>query len=178
MNYRHLNDAQVVADRESTLGWRLRVTAKRGPHPNGRFGRAVSVFKDKRVEIVGADAEVAMRQFLPVINRVGGKSESVALAVRKLEHARSPHDLFLRTAQEVGRDAYGDPSRALAAMPLELRLALEMAAHEDAERRALEGELAQLEATWKEAEEIAAIADQLTLPAKLITQLERLGRGR
>jgi len=41
------------------------------------------------------------------------------------------------------------------------RLALEMAANEDVERRALEGELAELEAAWREAEEIAAIADQL-----------------
>jgi hypothetical protein len=43
------------------------------------------------------------------------------------------------------------------------RLALEMAAHEDIERRALEGELATLAAAWAEAEEIAAIADGLLL---------------
>jgi hypothetical protein len=41
------------------------------------------------------------------------------------------------------------------------RLALEMAANEDTERRALRGELAQLEEAWREAEEIAAIADHL-----------------
>ncbi len=41
------------------------------------------------------------------------------------------------------------------------RLALEMAANEDAERKALAGELAQLEDAWREAEEIAAIADHL-----------------
>jgi hypothetical protein len=40
-------------------------------------------------------------------------------------------------------------------------LALEMALHEATERRALEGELAVLEAAWREAEEIAAIADAL-----------------
>jgi hypothetical protein len=40
-------------------------------------------------------------------------------------------------------------------------LALEMALHEEAERRALEGELAELEAAWREAEEIARIADEL-----------------
>jgi hypothetical protein len=40
-------------------------------------------------------------------------------------------------------------------------LAFEMALHEEAERRALEGELAQLEAAWREAEEIADIADRL-----------------
>lgn len=41
------------------------------------------------------------------------------------------------------------------------RLALEMAANEDAERHALAGELAQLEEAWREAEEIASIADHL-----------------
>lgn len=41
------------------------------------------------------------------------------------------------------------------------RLALEMAANEDAERRALQGELTQLRDAWREAEEIAAIADHL-----------------
>lgn len=41
------------------------------------------------------------------------------------------------------------------------RLALEMAANEDAERNALAGELTQLREAWREAEEIAAIADHL-----------------
>jgi len=45
-------------------------------------------------------------------------------------------------------------------MPVE-RLALEMAVHEESERRALEGELARLTAEWKEAEEVAAISDNL-----------------
>jgi hypothetical protein len=39
------------------------------------------------------------------------------------------------------------------------RLALEMSLHEEQERRALGGELAELERAWQEAEEIAAIAD-------------------
>ena len=46
-------------------------------------------------------------------------------------------------------------------LPQADRLALEMALHEESERRALEGELAALEATWREAEEIAQIADVL-----------------
>jgi len=40
-------------------------------------------------------------------------------------------------------------------------LALEMALHEESERRALEGELAILEAAWRDAEEIARISDEL-----------------
>ena len=40
-------------------------------------------------------------------------------------------------------------------------MALEMALHEEQERRALEGELWMLERAWREAEEIAAISDNL-----------------
>lgn len=46
-------------------------------------------------------------------------------------------------------------------LPRPARLALEMALNEDRERRALEGELAELRAAWKLAEEIAQIADGL-----------------
>jgi hypothetical protein len=53
-----------------------------------------------------------------------------------------------------------------------------MAAHEDAERRALEGELHILEAAWREAEEIAGIADDMFLPESVETDLARLKRQR
>ena len=59
----------------------------------------------------------------------------------------------------------------------EIRLALEMAAHEEAERRALAGELEELEEAWREAEEIAAIADQLLTPEE-VEEWIRKHRGR
>jgi hypothetical protein len=49
-----------------------------------------------------------------------------------------------------------------------------MAAHEEQERRAMEGELAELERAWQDAEEIAAIADDLLLPSGLADRLRRL----
>jgi hypothetical protein len=36
-----------------------------------------------------------------------------------------------------------------------------MALHDESERRALEGELALLEAAWRDAEDIARVADRL-----------------
>lgn len=54
---------------------------------------------------------------------------------------------------------------ALPNLPRAHRLALEMALHEDTEQRALDGELAILEAAWREAEEIAAIADEMFGPS-------------
>jgi len=49
-----------------------------------------------------------------------------------------------------------------------------MAAHEESERRALDGELYLLEEAWKQAEEIAAIADDMFLPASVEEKLSRL----
>lgn len=70
--------------------------------------------------------------------------------------------LYLTNRSFWGRGALGsEPRTALPRLPLVDRLALEMAANEDTERRALEGELAHLEREWRSAEEIAAIADGL-----------------
>lgn len=57
-----------------------------------------------------------------------------------------------------------EPRTPLIRLPLVDRLALEMAANEDTERRALAGELLELERAWREAEEIASIADGLLEP--------------
>lgn len=54
-----------------------------------------------------------------------------------------------------------EPAMPLYRLPSANRLALEMAANEDAERRALNGELDDLREAWREAEEIAAIADDM-----------------
>jgi hypothetical protein len=50
-----------------------------------------------------------------------------------------------------------------------------MALHEERERRALEGELKLLEVAWREAEEVAAISDDLLLPPGAT---ERIAAGR
>ena len=49
-----------------------------------------------------------------------------------------------------------------------------MALNEENERQALEVELAHLEDAWKEAEEIASIADRLTLPRDVDHKLAKL----
>jgi hypothetical protein len=51
------------------------------------------------------------------------------------------------------------PRGALATYKAPIRLALEMALHEDDERRAMAGELGALYARWEEAERVARIAD-------------------
>ena len=56
------------------------------------------------------------------------------------------------------------------------RLALEMALHEQSERVALGGELAPLLAAWREAEEIAGIADALLVPPDIVERIDDLHR--
>jgi hypothetical protein len=73
-----------------------------------------------------------------------------------------------------------EPATSLLALPLVDRLALEMAAHEESERRAMSGELALLKAAWRGAEEIAEIADAMFDNEELETfkreVLERAGK--
>jgi hypothetical protein len=52
-----------------------------------------------------------------------------------------------------------------------------MALHEEAERRAFQGELADLEQAWREAEEIAGISDSLLVPATVDESYDRMRRG-
>ena len=119
----------------------------------------------------------------------GGKKEEVAAAVQQLETTPDPHALFVHTAK-FGLVYHGSrPSRkkrdsrrpTLAESEVFLdrihpvtALALEMAAHEDIERRAMEGELAILEAAWRQAEEIASIADNLLVAKNVDEQFAQL----
>lgn len=70
--------------------------------------------------------------------------------------------LHLASRSFWGRGGTGsEEETALHRFPVVDRLALEMAANEDFERRALAGELELLRQAWRAAEEIAAIADRL-----------------
>jgi hypothetical protein len=57
--------------------------------------------------------------------------------------------------------------------PRAIRLGIEMALHENAERRAMDGELTELEAAWREAERVAGIADDLLLPPHMNVFMDR-----
>lgn len=53
-------------------------------------------------------------------------------------------------------------------------MAVEMAANEENERYILAGEIGLLEMAWEDAEEIAAIADNLTISPEIVRQLDQL----
>ncbi len=138
----------------------------------------------------GAEALKAAGKLLPAINASGANRNEVKSAVDIIEDTSSPEQLFARyantttklpwgmaTARELNSWGRPDPSEGghiLQNLPKDVRLALEMATHEESERRALEGELSLLENAWKEAEEIAAIADDMFVPDETRAQLASL----
>lgn len=109
---------------------------------------------------------------LPLVNSTGAKEDTIAEAVQRVTDASGPTAILERVAQS--RSYEPDNLTIFSEMPAVERLALEMALHEDDERRALEGELAELETRWREAEELAAIADNLLVPPAVTERLASL----
>lgn len=141
---------------------------------------------DEHTTVHGDEAIRAARHLLPRINRAGGGRREVQDALCVLEGGRDVDAMF-STAAWTPRESlpfwkrpsmdsrrHHGPFVVLGALPAPVRLALEMAIHESDERRAFEGELAALEDRWREAEEIAAIADDLLLPRSVHAAMQRL----
>jgi hypothetical protein len=128
----------------------------------------------------GPEAVQMAGRIFPAINRSGARRATVQEAVREIEEAGHPEELLRRLSPELGREegslwrrpmghrhrkpGWEKPTGYIQKLPHPTRLALEMALHEEQERRALQGELGALAFAWKQAEEIAAIADDLLLP--------------
>jgi hypothetical protein len=135
----------------------------------------LSIKLKKKIEVF--EGEEALRlagRLLPAINVSGGGKRAVQEAVQDLEARRGSEaylDRYFRIAGPVDRKGRPKP---VATLPAPTRLALEMALHEEAERRAIEGELAILEAAWQEAEVIAGISDNMFMPAEVETRLAAL----
>ena len=148
-------EVPYAAHRRASDGWRQKLRGMQ----NTTMGR---------LTVEGAAAERMAGALLPRMNGRGASPAKVGDAVRLIEEVGDPARLFghaaARTREWGHAQLWGDTG-ALRFLPQPVRLALEMAAHEDAERRAMEGELAALEAAWADAERIAAIADDLLLPA-------------
>jgi hypothetical protein len=154
---------------ESEEGWQLSV-----PHRTGvalrEWWRDWVISDGDRTVLHGSAAMHAAGKILSKLNFLGGNDRHVRGAVQVIEEARNAKRLFESTSTGEGYAAgalFDRDASILRTMRPEVRLALEMAANEEGERRAFEGELRELEAAWREAEEIAAIADQLLVPEEI-----------
>lgn len=144
--------------------------------------------------LTGDAAMRAAARILPTVNRFGGSRSQVAEAVTLLEEAGDPMRA-LSTVQsrhgarpdqvkwERGKKKWGAGEfvkkvpGTLHTLPSNYRLALEMALHEESERRAMDGELAELERAWRDAEVIAKISDDMFVTAGVDEKIARLQDG-
>ena len=141
--------------------------------PGGWSAKNTSAYPDQL--LAGEDAIRAAGMILPALNWGGANPKEVAAATELVEDAGGSAPRMFEVAAMLDRKVATEErsSTNFLKMYTPLRLALEMAAHEEAERRALEGELAVLEAAWKDAEEIAAIADNLLLPKEVEERMRK-----
>jgi hypothetical protein len=182
----HAERVGLRSDEAGERGWTLVL-----PHTRGT------------AVLEGPEATHAASLVLPAINRGGARKRVVSRAVAQIEEAGDAERFLHAAAREAQRrrrtarhelapflerrppfsllrrrlaEAVLEPRRAgvLTALPLETRLAVEMAVNEEVERIAMEGDLALLELAWREAEEIAAIADDLLVPEEVESRLREL----
>lgn len=152
-----------------------------------------------RIVLHGQDAARVTARVLTRANGIGAPSWLVSQSARRLVDAPSITDFVRSTAvqsmalAEAHAERGREHNRAMEASPLTAgkfyeswnpgglgrlapptRLALEMALHEDSERHALEVELTPLIQAWREAEEIAGIADALLVSPAIDAQLDAM----
>jgi hypothetical protein len=147
--------------------------------------------------LTGEAASRAAQRLLPAVNRFGGSKRAVADAVQFVEAQGSPEETLRALARRhgaktrlaappIGAKQPEKPQMlsvtkipgALHTLDAAERLALEMALHEESERRAMQGELGALAAAWEEAEAIAKIADGLLAPEAISTRVAQLRADR
>ena len=114
----------------------------------------------------GAEAERVLGLVMPMLNSSGARAAQVQDAVRRIEQTGGPTAYLSSVGRWAPWNGVGwrGEGPELATLTTQTKLALEMALHEEQERRALDGELKGLELAWRSAEEVAAIADDLLLP--------------
>jgi hypothetical protein len=150
-------------------------------------------FKNGEHRFTGREAERIAAILIPKVNRYGGNQQAVSQAVAEIESLGSADRYMQHLAQVAGgytvpmsrqRGGWKKTGKAtnfhkqgLYGLPGPHRLALEMALHEEAERRAMQGELKELERAWQDAEEIASISDSLLLPDSVTKAFEKLKQG-
>jgi hypothetical protein len=125
----------------------------------------------------GAQFHDGLSRVLPTLERARPTAAMVQEATRLLE--RTTDDPNLLYGYVAGRPIRLETRGEFPLLDVapEIRLALEMAAHEETERRALEGELTLLEREWRDAERLAAISDALSVPALVEAEFGTRSKG-
>lgn len=151
LRYSHVVRLEVV-DRGEQSPWMLRVAHTQGTS-----------------EFAGGAATQVAGHLLSRINHDGGSRGQIRAATDRITDAGDA-ERYIRQSSRLREDRrrkngiFWNDDVGLLGLTSTERIALEIAVNEDAERRALQGELEALEAAWRDAEEIAAIADGMFEP--------------
>jgi hypothetical protein len=133
------------------------VNELKGGSDTSRFDRAKERVSHHAL-LEDEDAIRVLRVALPVLHESGASASLVREATAHLSSGEASTQNVLFGGLRSWEIA---PSTAITNISKPRRLALEMLVHEDSERRWLAGELLDLEAEWRKANEIAQIADGL-----------------
>lgn len=110
-------------------------------------------------------------RMIPSLSPFGGNRQEVVGAIEVIDRAGSANVCINETLARATRQA-----GFLTELPVGTRLALEMSLQEQGERTALDGEMTSLERAWREAEQIASIADSLLTPGDVLERLAGMRR--
>jgi hypothetical protein len=179
VRYEHLGDAQLVRP-EKDAPWQLRLRHDDGTSVLAESRAMRAAGKMLATLNFGVASQAEVRHAISKLDDAGDPNgfftRIASLAMRTSwgrypqatdDGSSTPKGTFAEklALQLANRSFWGrggttsEEQTPLFRLPAVDRLALEMAANEDLERRAMQGELEALHAAWRDAEEIAAIAD-------------------
>lgn len=171
----HVKGSFIAAD-PAQSAWSLVLRHVR--RPAGRGGRneeqLPSTSERNYTMLSGDHAMRALTKLLPIVNRAGSSEPIVKMSVDLVTEFPNLQPILAGASANGKRPMVSRGANPLSSVSPVLLLALEMSLHEADERRAIEGELRTLEERWREAEEIAAIADRMLLPAFIDDRLRRM----
>jgi hypothetical protein len=146
---------------------------------NSAGGRASTVRDAVDLIADAGDPTAALQWIARDARRRSGDFDTIAAEIQRGAHGRTVRETMREQQRIQSRSGFHmngvEPRNkgALHHLPAAYRLALEMAMHESTERHAFDEELASLERAWREAEEIAAIADDLLVPPSVATRIDQ-----
>ncbi len=119
-------------------------------------------------DLQGAQAVHVAGQLLARVNHQSGSTMQIREATKRITEVGDAERYIrnssaLRVTRRRKNSIFWDDDVGVLGLTAVERMALEIALHEDAERQAMQGELTALEDAWRDAEEIAAIADNMFL---------------
>lgn len=116
------------------------------------------------LQLRGKEADRTLRRLLAYHHYAGASERRVRSATRLIEEVGRPSELSRILVKE---------GKALGQIKRTGAIALEIAANEESEQRLLELEVAELEARWRQEEELAAIVDGELTPLPILESLRR-----